>query len=173
MAFPNMRTYSFDANALLSDNAAAYIVSGYAQAFGADGIVDLGGNQGATVTLPAIADVVTQTPQQPRIDAYLVLDVPTIDISSGNETYQIDIMVSNDPAFAAGNVVCAGGVQLGKGASLRGAVAQKDSVIGRIEVGFTNQVCGNIFQYVKLFLTLGGTTPSINLLAFVSVTPEP
>lgn len=168
-----MRTYSFDANALLSDNAAAYTVSGYAQALGADGMVDLGGNQGSTITLPSIADSTTITPQQPRIDAYLILDVTAIDISSGNETYQIDLMLSNDPAFAAGNAVCAAGIQLGKGASLRGAVAQKDSVIGRVELGFTNQVSGNIYQYAKLFLTLGGTTPSINLQAFVAVTPEP
>jgi hypothetical protein len=168
-----MRTYSFDANAVFSDNSAAYVASGYAQALGADGLIDFGGNQGATVTLPSIADVVTQTPQQPRIDAMLVVDVTAIDISSGNETYQLDLMVSNDPAFAAGNAVCAAGIQLGKGTSLRGAVAQKDSVTGRVELGFTNQVSGNIYQFAKLFLTLGGTTPSINIGAFVSVTPEP
>lgn len=173
MPFPNMRTYSFDANAQLSDNAAAYVASGYAQVGGADGIVDLGGNQGATITLPSIADVTTLTPQQPRIDAQLILDITALDITSGNETYQIDLMVSNDPAFAAGNAVCAAGVQLGKGASLRGAVAQKDSVTGRIELGFTNQVSGNIYQYAKLFLTLGGTTPSINITSFIAVTPEP
>lgn len=172
MAFPNLRTYSFDANMVLSDNAAAYTASGYLQAGGADGVVDLGGNQGVTVTLPSIDDVATYTPQQARIDAMAIFDVPTIDIASGNETYQLDIMVSNDPAFAAASVVCAAGIQLGKGASLRGAVAQKDSVIGRYEVPFTNNIAGALYQYCKVYLTAGGTTPSINILSFIAVLPE-
>ena len=47
MSFPNLRTYAFDANTQVSDNAAAYTASGYLQSGGADGIWDLGGNQGA------------------------------------------------------------------------------------------------------------------------------
>lgn len=172
MSFPNQRTYSFDANAVLSDNAAAYIASGYLQAFGADGVVDLGGNQGVTVTLPSIDDLTTYTPQQARIDAVLVLDITAVDISSGSETYQIDIMGSNDPNFAAAAPVCLGGIQFGKGASLRGAVAQKDSVIGRIELGFTNNLAGSIYQFLKVYLTTGGTTPSVNISAFVAVLPQ-
>lgn len=173
MSFPNQRTYSFDANAVLSDNAAAYTASGYLQAFGADGVVDLGGNQGVTVTLPSIDDVSSITPQQPRIDAMLILDITALDIASGNETYQIDLMGSNDPNFAAAAPVCLAGIQLGKGASLRGAVAQKDSVIGRVELGFTNNLAGSIYQFVKAYLTTGGTTPSINISSFIAVLPEP
>lgn len=173
MAFPNQRTYSFDANAQLSDNAAAYTASGYLQVAGVDGVVDLGGNQGAIITLPAIDDVSTITPQQARIDAVAVFDVTAIDISSSNETYQLDIMVSNDPSFAAASVVCAGGVQFGKGASLRGAVAQKDSVIGRYEVPFTNNIAGALYQYCKVYLTAGGTTPSVSISSFIAVLPEP
>jgi hypothetical protein len=171
VSFPNLRTYAFDANTQVSDNAAAYTASGYLQSGGADGIWDLGGNQGATVTLPSIADSTTYTPQQARIDAMMILDVTAITVS-GTQTYQIDILVSNDPAFAAGNVVCAGGIQLGKGSSLRGPVAQKDSVIGRCEVPFTNNIAGSIYQYVKVYLT-GANTPSINILAFGAVLPEP
>lgn len=172
MPFPNMRTYSFDANAQLSDNAAAYAATGYAQVSGADGIVDLGGNQGLTVTLPAIADVSPITPQQPRIDAQLIVDVTAVKVSAGNETYDLLLLVSNDPAFGAGNVEQAAGISLGKGASRRG-INMKDSVTGRIELGFTNQVEGNIYQYAKLYLVLGGTLPSINIQSFVAVTPEP
>jgi hypothetical protein len=173
MSFPNQRTYSFDANMQVSDNAAAYVASGYLQVNGADAILDLGGNQGVTITLPAIDDTATYTPQQARIDAMLVFDITAIDIASGNETYQIDVMGSNDPNFAAAAPVCLAGIQLGKGASLRGAVAQKDSVIGRVELGFTNNLAGAIYQYLKVYLTTGGTTPSINILSFVAVLPEP
>lgn len=161
MSFPNDRTYSFDANLQVSDNAAAYTASGYLQTGGADGMLDLGGNQGVTPT------------QFARIDAMLILDITAIDVTSGNETYQIDIMLSNDSSFAAGNVVCGGGIQLGKGASLRGPVAQADSVTGRYELGFTNQVAGTIYEYMKVYVTTGGTTPSISIFSFVAVTPEP
>lgn len=161
MSFPNDRKYSFDANLEFSDNAAAYTASGYLQKGGADGVIDLGGNQG------------TSPVQQARIDAMAIFDVTAIDIASGNETYQLDILLSNDPAFAAANVVCAAGIQLGKGASLRGPVAQADSVIGRVELGFTNQVAGTIYEYMKVYLTAGGTTPSINIEGFVAVLPEP
>jgi len=157
MSFPNDRTYTFDANNVLSDNAAAYAASGYLQAGGADGVVDLGGNQG---TSPA---------QQARIDAMAVFDVTAITVS-GTQTYQIDIVVSNDPAFLTGNVA-AGGVQLGKGTSLRVSGAG-DSVIGRYELGFTNQVAGTIYQFVKAYLT-AANTPSISISAFIVVLPEP
>ncbi len=171
MAFPNQRTYAFDANTQLSDNSAAYTASGYLQSGGADGIVDLGGNQGATVTLPSIDDLATYTPQQARIDATLILDVTAITVS-GTQTYQFDIMVSNDPSFATGNVVCAGGIQLGKGSSLRGGVAQKDSVTGRYEVPFTNNIAGSLYQYLKVYLT-AANTPSISVGAFIGVLGEP
>lgn len=157
MGFPNDRTYSFDANLEFSDNAAAYTASGYLQKGGADGVIDLGGNQG---TSPA---------QQARIDAMAIFDVTAVDIASGNETYQLDVVVSNDPAFAT-TLAIAAGVQLGKGASLR--VVATDSVIGRYEVGFTNQVAGTIYQYMKAYLTVAGTTPSINIEGFVAVLPE-
>lgn len=172
MSFPNLRTYSFDANAVLSDNAAAYTASGYAQVNGADALVDLGGNQGVTITLPSIDDVSTITPQQPRIDAYCIVDVTAIDIASGNETYKIMLMLSNDPAFGSGTAVNAAMIEVGKGASLDG-LNMKDSVIGRYELGFTNNVAGAIYQYAKLYLVLGGTTPSINISSFIAVTPEP
>src|SRR6516225_8517568 len=104
-AAPRMgdRTYSFDANMGLSDAAAAYTANGYAQFAGSDGVVDLGGNQNITVTLPSIADVSTITPQQPRIDAVAVIDVTAV-TSSGSALEKLLLVGSNDPAFGSGNV---------------------------------------------------------------------
>lgn len=157
MSFPNDRTYSFDANLQLSDNAAAYSASGYLQVASADANIDLGGNQGTSPT------------QQARIDAMAIFDVTAITVS-GTQTYQIDILLSNDSTFATG-VVNAGGLQLGKGSSLRNSNSA-DSVIGRYEVGFTNQVAGTIYQYMKAYLT-AANSPSISIEAFVAVLPEP
>lgn len=157
MSFPNDRTYSFDANLEFSDNAAAYTASGYLQKGGADGVIDLGGNQGTSPT------------QQARGDFMAIFDVTAITVS-GTQTHQLDIVLSNDPAFLTGNVI-AGGLQLGKGTSLR-VPGQSDSVTGRYEVGFTNQIAGTIYEYMKVYLT-GANTPSISIEGFVAVLPEP
>jgi hypothetical protein len=159
MAFPNDRTYTFDVNNQLSDNAAAYTASGYLQAGGADGVVDLGGNQG------------TSPVQLARIDAMAIFDVTAIDITSGNERYTLKILVSNDPAFLTG-VFEAAAIGMGKGSAGTPAT-QGDSVIGRYEVGFTNQVAGSIYQYAKAYLVVAGTTPSISIFSFIAVLPEP
>ena len=157
MSFPNDRTYSFDANLQFSDNAAAYTASGFLQSLGADGIIDLGGNQG------------TSPVQQARGDFVAILDVTAITVS-GTQTYQIDVVLSNDPAFLTGNVI-AGGIQLGKGTSLR-VSGQSDSVTGRYEVMFSNNLAGSIYEYAKFYLT-AANSPSINIFGFVAVLPEP
>ena len=153
------RAYAFDANTLLSDNAAAYAATGYSQAYGADGFFDTGGNQS------------TSPKQQARIDAMLVIDVTAIKISAGNESYRLSVLLSNDPAFGAGNVEMAGEISLGKGGS-RDGVNMIDSVVGRYELGFSTEQANVKYQYVKLRNTLGGTAPSINYQAFVAVLPD-
>jgi len=159
MAFPSDRTYSFDVNLVLADGAAAQTATGFAQANGANGIVDLGGNQG------------TSPVQQARIDAVAVIDVTALDISSSNESYRLSILVSNDPAFGAGNVDMAAEISLGKGGS-RDGVNMKDSVVGRYEVPFCTQIAGVLYEYAALYITTGGTTPSITASAFIAVLPE-
>jgi hypothetical protein len=159
MPFPNDRTYSFDANLQLSDNANAYTATGYLQVAGADALLDLGGNQGTTPV------------QNARIDAMAVFDVTAVKTTTGNETYQLDIVLSNDPAFGS-NVAIAAGIQLGAAAGQR-QLNEFVSVTGRYEIGFTNQLAGNIYQYAKVYLTAAGTTPSISIEAFVAVLPEP
>jgi hypothetical protein len=157
MSFPNDRTYTFDVNNQISDNAAAYTASGWLTVGGAQGIVDVGGNQGTTPL------------QQARIDAVLCLDVTAITVS-GTQTYQFDVYVSNDPGFGLGNVQAAGGIQLGVGTSLRNANSLT-SVIGRYELMFSTNVAGSIYEYVSVYLT-AANSPSISVEAFVAVLPE-
>lgn len=156
MSFPNDRTYSFDINLLVSDNAAAYTASGWLQAGGVNSFIDLGGNQG------------TSPVQQARIDAVAVLDVTAI-TTGGTQTYQFDVMVSNDPGFATGNQ-CAGGIQLGVGSSLRVANTAT-SVTGRYEIFFSTNQAGSLYEYAGIYLT-AANTPSINVEAFFAVLPE-
>lgn len=160
MSFPNDRTYSFDANLLLADNAVAYTASGPSQVGGAAVVLDMGGNQGAS---PA---------QQARIDAVAVVDVTALKISSGNETYKLLINGSNDPNFGAANVVNLGAIELNAAGS-DDAPNSMTSVTGRYEIMFAMQVAGTNYEFLQMYLVLGGTTPSINISAFVAVLPEP
>src|SRR5215472_7774489 len=157
MAFPNDRTYVFDANNLLSDNAAAYTANGFAQVGGATAIIDLGGNQNVTPT------------QLARIDAVAVVDVTAIKISAGNETYKLIVVGSNNAGLAS-SCVELGGIQIGKGASLEISNGQ-DNVIGRYEIEFCNQVAGSIFEFIGIQIIVAGTNPSISFESFVAITP--
>lgn len=155
VATPGSRTYNFDANMLLADNAAALTATGYAQAAGADGMLDLGGNQGVTPK------------QQARMDAMLVVDVTALNIATGDEDYRLVTAFSNDPLFGAGNVQQGPSQVLGKGAHLD-VPNGVDSVIGRVELPFSNEILGVIYEYVKLYAVVAGTNPSISFQAFVA-----
>ena len=161
----NDRSYTMDANLELSDNAAAYTVTGFTQCRGADGLVDLGGNQG------------TSPKQQARLDAVCVCKVSVLDATTTDESYRLLVLGSNDPAFANGKVFVLAEVEIGAGVlSVLGpgvAGVTGTSGIGDYEIFFTNQQAGVIYQYVKMFMVLGGTTPILNLEAFIAVLPEP
>jgi hypothetical protein len=157
------RTYAVDANNFLSDGAAALTVSGYAQYGGADGIIDCGGNQNITVTLPSIAASSSITPQQQRIDAAVVIDVTAI-------------VVSNDPAFGATNVMLAGALQLaiaGTGDVPNNFTPPAVPAIGgnRYEILFSNEQNNVKYEYVKLYVVLGGSNASITFKAFMAILP--
>lgn len=159
------RTYSFDANLLLSDNAAAYTATGFTQVGGADAVLDMGGNQGVT-------------PQQlARIDAVAVVDVTAMDATTTDEAYRILVVGSQVSAFTAGTIQVLGEMELAGGVlSVLGpgaAGVTKTATAGRYEIPFSTEQNNVKYQYVKMFLVLTGTTPSISLSAFVAVLPEP
>jgi hypothetical protein len=160
MAFPNDRTYSFDINLVLSDGIVPLTATGYAQANGQSAILDLGGNQG------------TNPQQRARIDAVAVIDVTTIKTSAGNEKYNLMVLVSNDPAFGAGNVEMAAEISLGAGAA-RDGINMLTSPIGRIELPFCTQIAGMLYEFAALYIVEAGTLPSITVSSFVAVLMEP
>ena len=171
------RTYTFDANMGLSDGAAAYTATGYAQYGGADAIIDLGGNQNVTITLPSIADVASIVPQQARIDAVAVLDLTAIKTSSGNELYKFIVVGCNNPAFNA-SVQQLAMLELGHTSvldQLNGLTTPAPPSVGgsRYEIPFASEQNNVKYEYVKLYLVLSGTTPSVSFRGFVAVLPEP
>jgi hypothetical protein len=172
------RTYSFDANMGLSDGAASYAASGYAQYQGADGIVDLGGNQNITITLPSIADSATITPQQARIDAMCVIDV-TAGTFTGTALTKMILLGSNNSAFTAGTGIILGMMEFGAAASIDGPAgvafitATPNAVGGsRYELPFTNEQNNVKYEFVKLY-NLITNAGALTYRAFVAVLPEP
>jgi hypothetical protein len=170
------RTYSVDANMFLSDGAAAVAATGYAQYAGADGIVDLGGNQNVTINLPSIADSSTITPQQARIDAVVVLDVTAV-TTTGTASEKVIVVGSNDPAFGAGKTIQLGMMEFGAIASqdqTNGFVTAAPNAVGgsRYEILFTSEQNNVKYQFVKIYVVIANSG-SITFKAFVAVLPEP
>jgi hypothetical protein len=167
MPFPNDRTYTFDKNLELADGAVPMTVTGFAQTGGANGVLDLGGNQGTTPK------------QQSRIDAVCVIDMTSI-ANNGTQTYKFMLLGSNDAGMATGNV-CLGEVTVGAGASIDGinmatsppVTAPATVGSGRYELLFTTNQAGLLYEFVALYVIIGGAASSAAFKAFVAVLPEP
>ena len=175
------RSFAFDINNMVSDGAAAYTATGWAQAFGSQGILDLGGNQGQVVTLPSINVVGTYTAQQQRIDATMLIEVTQITQSATN-LFKLIIVGSNSPAFTA--AAWLGSIELGLGASMDGYNAAGPAFsntplttlgpAGNVyEVLFTNEQLNTKYEFVSIYNVISGTTPSITYKAYMCVLPEP
>jgi hypothetical protein len=170
------RSFTFDANMGLSDGSAAIAATGYAQYAGADGIVDLGGNQNVTVTLPSIADVSTITPQQPRIDAVVQIYMTAV-TTSGTAVAKLIVVGSNNPAFTAGTTTQLGMMEFGAIASqeqVNGFITAAPPAVGgsEYEILFTNEQNNVKYQFVKLYVVIANSG-SVTFRANVVVLPEP
>jgi hypothetical protein len=96
-------------------------------------------------------------------EGYLVLDVTTMDVTTGDEAYTFILEGSPDAAFGtAANITVLAMQKLG-GATGAAPLGTADAV-GRFLVPFRNERNGTTFRYVRLYTVLAGTTP---ILAFV------
>lgn len=171
------RNYAFDANMQLSDGAAAYSAAGWAQVGGSQAILDLGGNQGITITLPSIAATSTLTPQQARIDAVAVIYISAITIA-GSDIYRLSLVGSNNPGLAANNVVL-GQLQFGVGTAMDAPNSANSHAPAGVsgypagdqyEILFTNEYQGTPLEFLGLYVS--GTFGSITFQSYVSVLPR-
>ena len=171
------RNYAFDANMLLDDGAGAHSAASWGQVGGSQSIVDLGGNQGITITLPSIANVATITPQQARGDFVCVLyDVAAT--VTGTNVYRVSVVGSNSPTMASGNVTL-GEIPIGMGAVMDPPnSANSPAPLGagnypagwQYEILFTNEVVNTPYEFVSIWVA--GTFGSITFRAFVAVLPR-
>lgn len=151
------RNYNFDANLVLSDGSAV-TADGYTTVGGSTATLDLGGNQSTSPT------------QQARIEMACVLEVSAIDTTSSDERYNIKILGSNDSAWASGNVVSLAEFSLGYGgAGVPTTLAT--STTGEYEMFFATEQDDVKYQYIRMYVDVAGTTPSITFQAYCAVLP--
>jgi hypothetical protein len=171
------RTYSFDKGMLLDDGLAAHAAAGYGQVSGAQAIIDLGGNQAVTYTMPPISNVASLTPQQQRTDAVAVIYVSAATVAATN-VYRLCLVGSNSPTLASGNAIL-GELEIGFGAAMSAPNCGNTPVplgagnypAGEIyELLFTNEQYGTKYEFVSLYVA--GVFGSVTLQAFIAVLPR-
>ena len=115
--------------------------------------------------------------QPGRFTGMLALDITAIDMTSGDETYKINLFGSNDNAFGNGNVdllafhdfaAATAGRQVATILAASPAIPPTGLAGSIIYLPFTNLMQGFIYRYLKLYLVAAGTTPSITLSAWVA-----
>lgn len=146
MALQN-RSYTPDIEMLLADGAAAVTATAAGTVGGSDKILDVGNG---------------------RFEAVALVDVSALDIVSNNEEYDVLIQGSNSATFASGIENLA---QLNLGATEVRQGGAQDSVVGRYELPFINQAVGTIYKYLRAYLVIAGTTPTITVRVWVMEKP--
>jgi hypothetical protein len=112
-----------------------------------------------------------------RIVAMLAIDVTALFITTADEFYQFYLMGSNDAAFGNGNVENLMDFDIASASSNRMVTTIMGASPGippatragaLIAKPFTNYTYDRyVFQYLKLYLVTGGTTPSVTLSAWI------
>lgn len=94
-----------------------------------------------------------------RLDARVIVDITGAEVATGNEHYRIGVQGSNASDFGSG-VWNLGGVELGDSTvSLESA----DTVAGRREIAFCNEVNGTLYRYIRLYFFVAGTIDTTGL----------
>lgn len=135
---------SFD-YALIMKDAGLVAATAAAQVGGVDKILDVGAG---------------------RIDARVIVDISACEVATGNEEYRITVQGSSSSTFAS-DVWNLGAIEVGDSSvSLESA----DTVAGRREVHFCNEVNGTTFRYLRVHTFVAGTIATgINYTANLAV----
>lgn len=100
----------------------------------------------------------------------LIIEVSAMDIASNDEIYDLILQGSPDAAFGtAGNIQELVQVSL-SAKEVKRSDSDKDDVIGRIVLPFTNRFMGTNYRYLSLYHAIAGTTTSINYTARIGQT---
>lgn len=112
-----------------------------------------------------------------RLTGFLVLDLTAMYVTSADEYYRFLLMGSNDVNWGNGNIATLAFAEFNSASSnalvttITGAfptVPPAGRGGWKRAVPFTNNIGGGyLFQYTKLYLVTGGTSPSVTLSAWL------
>lgn len=138
------KDFTFDYDLRLKD-AGLVAASAAAQVGGVDKIIDLGAG---------------------RVDGRVIVDLTAVEVDTGNEKYQIMAQFSTSPTFATG---VWNGTALVLGDSSV-SLETVDTIAGRRELPFTNEINGIVYRYMRLYTFVAGTIATgINYVANATV----
>jgi len=152
LSYPKRAT--LDVELLLHDTAAAITSSAAGAVGGSAKVIDFGAETPA-------ADV-------PEVIGLFIVDISSIDVSDGDESYSIVLEFSDTADFSSGSPVIEEVCRISAGA----AAVTRDSAAsgaGRLAIPFTNNKKGQPLRYGRVFAVLAGTTPSIAYNAWLAV----
>lgn len=162
------RTYSYDAQMVLADGAAATTAAGIGQVAAANKILDLGGAPSRT-DLGIVGGFA-------RADYMAVFDVSALVAANTDNLYTLSIMGSNfsdgsKPVNLASLLI--GNFTLIPNGSTgsAGTGAGSTSVAGRYELPFSTEQADINYEYVYLYITPVGTSKSVTFKCFVAPLP--
>lgn len=96
------------------------------------------------------------------------IDVSALKITANDETYDIVMQGSSDSDFGtAANIVELGGIHLGA-KEIKRTDSDADDATGRYLLPFINIRNGTTYRYLRLYMVVGGTSPSFNFTAHAS-----
>jgi hypothetical protein len=89
-----------------------------------------------------------------RFDGIVVIDTSALDFTTTDETYQVIVQGSNTAGMGSGVINLAS--------------ATVTTALARNELLFSNQQGSTQYRYLRAYIDVGGTTPSINATAFIA-----
>ena len=137
------RVYNQDLELILADGAAAVTADGVSQVASA---------------------AVSKKVGAGRFEAVLIVDVTAIKTSAADELYHLCLQGAADNTFATKETVAQ--LTLGAGAVRPGGAVT--SVIGRYEIPFTTEQHDAVYDYIRLYTDVNGTSPSITFKAWIA-----
>lgn len=100
-----------------------------------------------------------------RVDARVILDVTACEVATGDESYRVEVQVSDSATFASGVFIAA---LVHFGDSSVTFESADTAVPRRQEVPFTNEINGVTYRYVRTFTRVAGTIATgINYSAYM------
>jgi hypothetical protein len=112
-----------------------------------------------------------------RTNGMWVLDITALDFSSADETYKLHLVASNDVAFGNGNVellafhdfaAVTAGRQVATIFGATPTIPPTGTAGTILQLPFTNLMQRIVYRYLRCYLVVGGTTPSITVTSWLS-----